>query len=49
MSKKPETLNIRIDAETKKLLQECADTDGRSLSSYCALVLDKHVKKIACK
>ena len=45
---KPKQIAVffRIDAETAIHLQNLANVDDRSFSSYCAHVLSEHVKKI---
>lgn len=43
--KKQEFLGLRISHETKKRLTQKAEAEGRTLSNYVRLVLDKEAKK----
>ena len=43
--KKNEFLGLRISPETKKALAKKAGADGRTLSNYVRLVLEKEAKK----
>lgn len=43
--KKDEFLGLRISPEIKKRLTEKAEAEGRTLSNYVRLVLEKEAKK----
>jgi len=47
--KKHEFLGLRISPEMKKRLTEMAEADGRTLSNYVRLVLDKLVLDMEVK
>ena len=40
------TMTIRIEEPVKKRLQKLADKDKRSLSDYCAIILEDKSKKV---
>jgi hypothetical protein len=44
ISKDNERIIVTVSKEIKSLLQELAQQDKRSLSNYCALVLEQHAK-----
>jgi len=43
--KKQDFLGLRISPEVKKSLAKKAEADGRTLSNYVRLVLEKEAKK----
>lgn len=43
--KKLEFLGLRISTETKKRLTELAEAEGRTLSNYVRIILEKEAKK----
>ena len=45
MPKKTKLLNIRIDAELKRVAKKIAIEDGRSLSNWVTRLIEKEVKK----
>ena len=43
--KRNEFLGLRISPETKKRLTEMAEAEGRTLSNFVRLILEKEAKK----
>ena len=45
--KRNEFLGLRISPETKKRLTEMAEAEGRTLSNFVRMILDREAKKEA--
>jgi antitoxin component of RelBE/YafQ-DinJ toxin-antitoxin module len=42
---KEKIINFRIDAELKNKAKKLADSDGRSLSNWITLLIEREIKK----